>query len=34
MEKGVNNEDYDEKDITAENKYEGVINRYITENEK
>ena len=30
----VNNEDYDKKEITVKNGYEGVINRDITENER
>ena len=30
MEECVNDEDYDEKEKTAENKYEVVIYRYIT----
>ena len=34
MEEGVNNEDDDEKEIMAQNEYEGVIHRYITDNEK
>ena len=34
IKKGVNNEDDDEKEITAENEYGGVINRDITEREK
>ena len=34
MEEGVNNEDYDEKEITPDNEYEGVIQRDITEYKK
>ena len=34
MEEGVNNEDDDEKEITADNEDEYVIHRDITENEK
>ena len=34
MEEGVNNEDEDEKEITEENEYEGVIYRDITDYEK
>ena len=34
MQKCVNNEDDDEKEITADNEDEGVINRDITEHEK
>ena len=34
MEEGLNNEDDYKKEITAENEYEGVIHRYITENER
>ena len=34
MEKGLNNEDEDEKEITSENEYEGVIHRDITDNIK
>ena len=33
MEQGVNNEDADEKEITADNEDEGVIHKDITENE-
>ena len=31
---GVNNEDDDKKEITADNEYEGVIHRNFTDNEK
>ena len=34
MEEGVNNGDYDEKEITAENEDEGEIHRDMTEYEK
>ena len=34
MKECVNNEDYDKKEITVKNGYEGVINRDITENER
>ena len=34
IEKYVNNEDDDNKEITADNEYEGVIQRVITDDEK
>ena len=34
MEEGIKNEDDDDKEITSQNEYEGVIHRDITENKK
>ena len=34
MKEGVNIEDYEKKEITAYNEYEGVIHRNITDNVK